>query len=83
MLWKNCIGKPPPRLRTREKTKNRYETGGITTEKKVSKDKEVLWPIMPIKDRIQDILANSQKQTILLIKKLKNWEVLKVKVLAT
>ena len=52
MFWKNCIGKPPPRLRTREKTKNRYETGGITTEKKVSKDKEVLWPIMPISDSI-------------------------------
>ena len=51
--------------------------------KKVSKDKKTLWPIMPIKDRIQDILANSQKQTILLIKKLKNWEVLRVKVIAT
>ena len=52
--------------------------------KKVSKDKEVLWPIMPIMTeyrRYWQILRNIQ--TILLIKKLKKWEVLKVKVLAT
>ena len=31
--------------------------------KKASRDKEVLWPIMPINDRIQEILVNSQKHT--------------------
>ena len=52
--------------------------------KKVSKDKEVLWPIMPIMTEYRRYWQSLRNvQTILLIKKLKNWEVLKVKVLAT